>query len=315
MKPISVTSGVKRFLHKWKRNRQISFTERSSWNTEARILYITPFFFPGLPALRNVTRLRQGSLHARTYTHTQTKSRLQLHTYRNLFHARHCTPKKQAHLQHINPINGQVNLLCAPPQTGCTQQSLAPRNPPWVTGMSGTKRIPFLNGVFGGRDIMQPLRHCSCHSWARDCAHYADVFGSWFFAGAPPRRIACLPSTWLHSPAGSVPWQSACLPCSVEFLTWCLFRPSSPDLTKLFFFFPGHWAERSLFSLRVKTAFQSHSLHKQLYKKVSQIFMQLCLVFAPQLSVIITKAKALLAFIRKTFWEPFGQLIGILLIV
>lgn len=281
-------------------------------NTEARLPILACFF-----------RLADCKMSHYTDTYTHTHNWFCNSTLNIFFSAWHCTTEKLAHLQHINPINGQLNRRHSQPQTGCTQQSLAPRNPPWVTGMSGTKRIPFLNGVFGRTDIMQPLRHRSCHPCARDCAHYADVLGSWFFAGAPPRRIACLPSTWLQSPAGSVPWQSVCLPGSVGFLRLCLLCPSSPSLTKLCFVFvvfrPSGWMFSLLSPVKEKT---SHTIAQpaQVFSKQKSA-RHLCscvwfaLTFTPELSITITKAKLLLAFVWQTLWKLFGQLTGIALMV
>lgn len=82
-------------------------------------------------------------------------------------------------------------------------------------GTSSSKRIPFLNGIFSGQ-IMQPLCHCPCHPVGRLCALCWCVT-PWFHQ-APLCNIACLTSTWLHTPPGAVQMQSVCLPDFVDFL-------------------------------------------------------------------------------------------------
>lgn len=197
--------------------------------------------------------------------------------------------KKQAHLQHINPINGQLNPPRSPPQTGCTQQSSAPENPPWVTGVSGTKRIPFLNGVFGGTDIMQPLRHRSCHPRARDCAHYADAFGSWFSREHLPVESHVCPPHDSTPPPGAFRGRACVRLVLLNFSDSVYFVPPPPPFPNfwasalcisLFLFFLGHRAERFLFCLlvRITPPTQSHSLQRLFQKKVSQISMELVLI-------------------------------------
>lgn len=187
------------------------------------------------------------------------------------FYAWHCTTKKQAHPQHINPINGQLNLLCSPPQTGCTQQSLAPWNPPWVTSMSGTKRIPFLNGVFGGTDIMQPLRHRSCHPCARDCAHYADAFGSWFSREHLPVESCVCPPHDSTPPPGAFRGRACLCPVLLNFSDCVYFVPPPLHLPNfVFFFFRSSGSMFSLLSPSEEKTSHSVAQPAQVVSKDSQ---------------------------------------------
>lgn len=237
--------------------------------------------------------------------------------------------KKQAHLQHINPINGQLNPPRSPPQTGCTQQSSAPENPPWVTGVSGTKRIPFLNGVFGGTDIMQPLRHRSCHPRARDCAHYADAFGSWFSREHLPVESHVCPPHDSTPPPGAFRGRACVRLVLLNFSDSVYFVPPPPPFPNfwasalcislfLFFFRSSGWTLSLLSPGEDNTSHSVAQPAKVVSKESQPDIYGVGSDFPPPPTVrlcITMNAGVLLAFVGKTLSKRSGQPVGIVLIV
>lgn len=54
---------------------------------------------------------------------------------------------------------------------------------------------------------------------------------------------------------------------------------------------------------------------KESHPDICAVVCELPPAFTPRLSITITKAKLLLAFVGKTLWEHLGELVGIALIV
>lgn len=135
---------------------------------------------------------------------------------------------------------------------------------------------------------MQPLRHRCCHPRARDCAHYADAFGSWFSREHLPVQSHVCPPHDSTPPPGAFRGRACVRLVLLNFSDSVYFVPPPPPFPNFwasalcisFSFFLGHWAERFLFCLPVRKTppTQSHSLQRLFQKKVSQISMELGLI-------------------------------------